>query len=503
MNSGVLSPARGNVMGNTKVAAFADAENDARNEKEKKTYTVSPVTGLRYSITKSNRLIQAKYKCSVLEEKIVYAALYAAQNKSFVETDDGYEVIISPNELREMTGYKGGSFYSKLQPAAQALAQRVYGVEDPEHDRFEYTNLISKCVYDKGEFKITFNRTQRNLIMNLTTNFTQLPVLMMKLKNVYAFRLYELLRSECYYKKNTPKAERTNLFLVSHSVSELKLALGVIDANEREVRRILSSKNPDYDKAVEKAKDSMYNVNGNFTRDVIAKAVKEINEKLDMHVDYKTRRKGSQLHDIEFVVMMKEEKKEEPDKVLDEAELFEFHSKVLKLFDNKLGFSEVPRISRESDYDMSKLMEIREMMDNSKTVISNPAGFILKALEEGYQSNSKTNDNVQDAVVIESGVFSEAKKILGEKFKDEDVMNVLVAADNDIEKVKKAKGILDGKKRVSSAVGFIISAIKKDYKEVESYGKRYRDLQGQRRDESEFEEAFQKKTTEKLPFGDM
>lgn len=480
------------------------AENDMNDEKKKDLVAVSQTQGaIRYSISKSNRLIQAKYKCSVLEEKIVYAALYAAQNKSFVETDDGYEVIISPNELREMTGYKGGSFYSKLQPAAQALAQRVYGVEDPEHDRFEYTNLISKSVYDRGEFKITFNRTQRNLIMNLTTNFTQLPVLMMKLKNVYAFRLYELLRSECYYKKNTPKAERTNTFFVSHSVSELKLALGVVDANEREVRKILSSKSPDYDKAVEKARDSMYNVNGNFTRDVIAKAVKEINAKLDMHVEYKTRKKGSQLHDVEFVVSMNKEKEEKNDKKpeLNEAELFEFHSKVLRLFDNKLGFSEVPLISRKSGYDMPRLIDIRNMIDNSKTVVNNLAGFILKALEDDYKLNER-NDNTHDAVIIESDVFAKAKAILGEKFKDEDVMNILIAANNDLEKVRKAKGILDGKKHVSSIVGFMISAIKNEYKEVESYGKRYRELQGQRRDESEFEEAFKNKTSTKLPFGE-
>jgi plasmid replication initiation protein len=287
------------------------AKTKASAETQDTEANTNQVPNLRYSITKSNRLIQAQYKCSVLEEKIVYAALYAAQNKSFVETDEGYEVIISPNELREMTGYKGGSFYSKLQPAAQALTQRVYGIEDPENDRFEYINLISRSVYDKGEFKITFNRTQRNLILNLTTNFTQLPVLMMKLKNVYAFRLYELLRSECYYRKSIPKAERTNTFFLSHSVSELKLALGVVDASERDVRKVLSSKNPDYDMAVAKAKDSMYSVNGNFTRDVIAKAVKEINTKLDMKIEYKTRKKGSQLHDIDFVVTMEDKKREQ------------------------------------------------------------------------------------------------------------------------------------------------------------------------------------------------
>lgn len=422
----------------------------------------SQVQNLRYSITKSNRLIQAQYKCSVLEEKIVYAALYAAQNKSFVETDEGYEVIISPNELREMTGYKGGSFYSKLQPAAQALTQRVYGIEDPENDRFEYINLISRSVYDKGEFKITFNRTQRNLILNLTTNFTQLPVLMMKLKNVYAFRLYELLRSECYYRKSIPKAERTNTFFLSHSVSELKLALGVVDASERDVRKVLSSKNPDYDMAVAKAKDSMYSVNGNFTRDVIAKAVKEINTKLDMKIEYKTRKKGSQLHDIDFVVTMEDKKKEseETEVKLDEAELFEFHSKVLKLFDCKLGYSEVPLISRKSGYDMQKLIKIRTMMDNSKVAINNMVGFILKALEDDYQAKPFVND-----FAVDSDILDNAKEILGDKFKDDDVVSILNAANNDIERIKKAKGILDGKKRVKNAVGFMISAIQNDYEE--------------------------------------
>ncbi len=487
-------------MGRTKASTAVKEKIKDTEIQSEKSGSTNQVSNLRYSITKSNRLIQAQYKCSVLEEKIVYAALYAAQNKSFVETDEGYEVIISPNELREMTGYKGGSFYSKLQPAAQALTQRVYGIEDPENDRFEYINLISRSVYDKGEFKITFNRTQRNLILNLTTNFTQLPVLMMKLKNVYAFRLYELLRSECYYKKNTPKAERTNTFFLSHSISELKLALGVVDASERDVRKVLSSKTPDYDMAVAKAKDSMYSVNGNFTRDVIAKAVKEINTKLDMKIEYKTRKRGAQLHDVEFVVTMEDKKKESDDEgvKLNEAELFEFHSKVLKLFDCKLGYSEVPLISRKSGYDMQKLIRIRNIMDDSKVVIKNIAGFILKALEDNYQVNKAEFE--KKSPDKDSEIYNQAKELLQDKFKDEDIVSILDAANNDIEKIRKAKGILDGKKRVKSAVGFMIAAIKKDYEEVESIGTRERALQGVRHEDEAFEKAISNRTSKRLPF---
>lgn len=453
---------------------------------------------LNNSIVKSNRLIQAKYKGGVLEEKIVYAALYAAQNKTLMETDAGYEVLISSNELREMTNYKGGSFYEKLKPAAAALMQRVYGIEDPENDRFEYIHLISKCTYDKGEFRIVFGKEQKNLIMNLTTNFTQLPVLMMKLKNVYAFRLYELLKSECYYKKDVPKSKRNNVFVITHSIAELKLALGVVDASSKEVRGILESKRPDFDKAVAKAKDTMYSVNGNFIRDVVAKATDEINAKLDMHINYKTKRFGRQTHDVEFTIDLNGNKvdiAEEKTKEMSEAEIFEFNCNVRDLFDDKLGFSEIPLIAKTSGYDLDRLKEIKKAMQNSRTEIGNPAGFILQALKEGYKFDFPEETN---AIDIDPDVLQMSMKVLGKEFSEEDALAIVLAAENDFMKIKKAKQILDNQKHVNNAVGFMIAAIKKDYKEIESYSKEHRDKQGIVREDFDIDEWVRQKTINSL-----
>jgi hypothetical protein len=109
---------------------------------------------------------------------------------------------------------------------------------------------------------------------------------------------------------------------------------------------------------------------------------------------------------------------------------------------------------------MQKLIKIRTMMDNSKVAINNMVGFILKALEDDYQTKSFDDDSA-----VDSDMLDDAKKILGDKFKDEDIISILNTANNDIERIKKAKGILDGKKRVKNAVGFMISAIQKDYEE--------------------------------------
>lgn len=454
---------------------------------------------LNNSIVKSNRLIQAKYKGGVLEEKIVYAALYAAQNKTLMETDAGYEVLISSNELREMTNYKGGSFYEKLKPAAAALMQRVYGIEDPENDRFEYIHLISKCTYDKGEFRIVFGKEQKNLIMNLTTNFTQLPVLMMKLKNVYAFRLYELLKSECYYKKDVPKSKRNNIFVITHSIAELKLALGVVDASSKEVRGILESKRPDFDKAVAKSKDTMYSVNGNFIRDVVAKATDEINAKLDMHISYKTKRFGRQTHDVEFTIDLNgnaKDKVESKQPELSEAEIFEFNCNVKDLFDNKLGFSEIPLIAKTSGYDLNRLKTIKKAMAQSKTVIENPAGFILQALKEGYKFDF--DEEEESTAKVDSDVLQMSMKVLGKDFSEDDVSAIVLAADNDFMKIKKAKQILDNQNHVNNAVGFMIAAIKNDYKEVESYSKEQRARQGIVREGFDIDEWVRQNTIKNL-----
>ena len=453
---------------------------------------------LNNSIVKSNRLIQAKYKGGILEEKIVYAALFAAQNKKLLETHEGYEVVISSNELKEMTNYKGGSFYEKLKPAAAALMLRVYGIEDPENDSFEYIHLISKCSYSNGEFKIVFNKEQRKLLMNLTSNFTRLPMMMMSLKNVYAFRLYELLKSECYYKKDTPKEMRNNVFNIIHSVSELKLALGVVDSNAKEVRNILEREHPDYDKAISKSQSTMYNVNSDFVKYVISKAVNEINDKLDIHVEYSTKKLGKQIHDISFIVNLNgsKAKVEIPVKEMTEDELFEFHANARALFDNKFGLTEIKKISEESGYNIERLEEIKKAMDSSKVNIDNPMGYILKALREDYDfsySNCDAEDE-EDMATISPEIMEEAKSILGDRFSDTDVMSIIIVADNDLEKIRKAKEILDNKSHVKNAVGFILTAIKKEYKEVESYSKQHRDMQGIMRENIDYDEMIKQKT---------
>lgn len=433
------------------------------NNKEKLEYR-RPTAVIPYSLTngivKSNKLIQAQYKGSALEEKIVYAALYAAQNKTIVETPEGFEVKISANELREMTGVKNSSFYEKLKPAAASLARRVYSVEDPENDRFDYITLLSRCTYEKGEFKIVFNKTQKSLLMNLTSNFTSLPVLMMKIQNVYAFRLYELLKSECYYKKDVPREQRNNVFEITHSISELKLVLGVVDANSPEVRTILESKYPDFDLAVAKAKDSMYENAGNFIRDVIKKAVNEINEKLDIYVEYKTKRFNRQLHEIVFTVDLNKIRNIDPKvKKLNEAELFEFHSIVRELFNSELGYSEIPLISKESGYDLEKIKAAKKALDNSKTVVENKVGFILKAMQENY-------DTIEDEVEIaeiKPEVYQRACDLLQDEFSEKDINAIIIAAEGDIDKIKNAREIFDMQKKLDNPTGWMISCIKENF----------------------------------------
>ena len=421
----------------------------------------------RRGIAKSNKLINAKYKSTILEEKIFYAALYAIQNKTLGRTEGGnYKVTIYPNELRTLTQCTSGSFYSKLEPAAAAIAGRVYGISDRENDRFAYISLVSRCEYEHGEFTIVFNEDQKKLLTELSGNFTRLPLVMLKLKNIYAFRLYELLRSECYRAGKTNEATEEP-FILQYGLSELRLTLGVIDANNPDIKVILSSNNPDYDLAASMAKDSMYTDNRAFLQYVIKKAVNEINEMTDIEIEYATKKSGRQIKSIIFSVMIRKQKeaaKKPAARFLSEEEKLAYHMKVKELFGDALTLSEVITISKESEYDFDKIVKAKTVLDTTKTYKGNITGYIISAMREDYPAPTPASDeDEEDVYEISPDIHKAVREMLDDDFSDVDIDNIIIAADSDLEKIKNAIDLMYDQSDVKDAVAWIITAIKQNY----------------------------------------
>lgn len=350
--------------------------------------------------SKSNSLISSKYKASLLEQKLLNIVLARLQQKNYIDKgeEDGLVCEIRAKELKEMLGVTGGSFYTQLKPAAAAMTSRTIGFVNDEMESFKYISLITSAEYKNGIFTVKFNHELKKYL-NPKTQFTvlELPVIL-KYKSLYSLRLHEILLSRCYKKKRVGATKYTGKdtdgkhFKIEIGLSELKLALGVVNAESYAVQRVLNgSSAPDYDKAVEKASEKSFNTWYDFKKKVIDMAIKEIN-KVDngIMVSYEPMRggKGGKVYGLRFFVELanKDTKEhQEEQRVLSEDEQFDVQFQVKSMIKEKLNFKDIKTICNAAEYDIEKIKAAYQVAESSGD-ISNLVGFMVKAIKEGYSA---------------------------------------------------------------------------------------------------------------------
>lgn len=342
---------------------------------------------------KSNIIIGAKYKSTIYENKLFAAALYKLQNSALDDKNDDITVSMTGAELKKIFN-KGNSIYSHLKPTAKALVGRSIGIEDDEKKEFHYMSIVTDADYAKGVFTITFNKKIKSKVYQLQNKFTllSLPV-MMDFKSVYSFRLYELLESETFIGNRNCQQTMDGGFEFVIGLSELKLELGVIDASEKKIRAILDGKEkPDYDKAVELASEKRYDDWRDLKKYVLEVATKEITEKTEMNLIYKPYRagKGGKIVAITFTIHYKDvEKKitdiEDVEKKITDDEKMEVIFSIKMLLGNEFSIADARNLAEASSYDLKKVTDAIDLMNESETEINNVVGWIIDAIKKNYQ----------------------------------------------------------------------------------------------------------------------
>ena len=350
--------------------------------------------------SKSNWLIGAKYKSGLIENKIMAIALDKVQKNEFRDEGEEGGLIcqIKASELRKLLDANSGSFYSQLEPVAQSMASRTIGMTDPEKREFEYISVINKAKYKDGIFTIKFNSDLKKYITNLQHNFTilELPI-MLKFKSVYSFRLYELLKSKAYYPKGEERED--NVFMISFDLNELKLDMGVVNAELDAVKKVLNNtKNPDYARAVEKSPEKTFKTWYDFRRKVLDVATKEICEKTDMQVSYEAKKggRGAKVYGIDFTVItnaksIQQQAVQKPIKKktidLTEEQKDEFIDNLSDYIEEPLKVKDLRSIADASSYDMEIIKKSYEMLKNSNSDVDNVVGWLVAAIQRGWADN--------------------------------------------------------------------------------------------------------------------
>lgn len=405
-----------------------------RNRKKKNMAKEKSETDLIYesendSFSKSNTIISSKYKSSLFEQKVFNIILARLQQKKYEEQNNGEELVcaVKASELKHLLGNYGGSFYSQLKSAAASMASRTIGFVNDETEMFRYVSLISCAEYESGIFTVKFNGELKKYI-SPKTQFTVLELqTILKYKSIYSLRLHELLLSRCYKRKKAGVSKFTTdgtkpdgrHFKIEMDLNELKLCLGVVNAESHIVQKILNgTKVPNYEKAVEKASEKSFNNWCDFKKRVIDTGVKEINKVNNgIHVEYEPLKGGvgARVYGVMFYVDLIGDEEtpevvEEVSEEITEEKEFEVKFQTKSMIKEPLSLKDITAICEAANYDFGKIKNAYDVASNASR-IDNLVGFMIKAIKDEYEKPvSKKRKNSFDNFHQREYDYSELEK---------------------------------------------------------------------------------------------
>jgi plasmid replication initiation protein len=150
-------------------------------------------------VVKSNKVLEASYKMSLAEQRILLACIAKIQKKEVLLEDNQFE--ISAIEIADLTELKQAThIYRFLEEAAEKLSKRQVIINDPDPDkpktRKRTINWISCIDHQPGDGRviIQFSKAIIPYLSQLTRDFTKYKLQnIAKFKSTYSIRMYELL----------------------------------------------------------------------------------------------------------------------------------------------------------------------------------------------------------------------------------------------------------------------------------------------------------------------
>lgn len=376
---------------------------------------ISPFAPQSY-VKKSNFLISAKYQSTLLENQLLLMSLQNVRENSKGELVS----LIPSTQIMKLLNKQYGEFYTQLQKVAMKLLKNVVMIEDEEKKWFHASNIVSDAISSEGNFIVKFNNTMKPLIMNLTMKYTPLDTrIMIQFTSTASFRLYEVLKSKCYYPKYVDEDKKTNVFQHEFDLAELKVTLGAVDLSDERIARIINDKkNPDYDKLlkdIQKMSEKDKTINKpkystwyDFKRYILDKAVPEINEKSDIFVEYDVVRKGygGKISKIIFTIsnvdrdIVIENDEVVPVEEPSAEKLMELIEKADEIFDGQLVLKDVKAVLKASGYNLDKIKKAYKIA-REQSGIHNLAGWLIRAVENNYEAPVKNKKKDKNSSYME------------------------------------------------------------------------------------------------------
>lgn len=300
-------------------------------------------------IIKSNHLVNAEYRITPLEMKIIY--LMSMQIKKGDEDFKTYYLRIS--DFKEDLGLKDNkALYTRMIKIVNRLMQRVIKLEDENGDVEQFHFITySKHQSDNGTISIRFVPELKPHLLELKAHFTAFyDTNVLMLRSSYSMRIYEFLKQYELIGKRRMK------------VNEIKKKLELED------------------------KYSSYNM---FKKKVIKQAEKDLKKHCDIFFTFNEIKAGRKVDTIEFIIhrnrkaiLYKSGIEEQPDHSKDE----------IRELLSEMGLTK-KQITQYVDEEKRNPLYLQSLIEETKTrfetgKVKKPAAYLVKLIETGIQSKS-------------------------------------------------------------------------------------------------------------------
>ena len=202
-------------------------------------------------VVKSNQVIEASYRLSVVEQRVVLSAIAKIPKMCEVSDDEIYTVSVQ--DLQAL-GVHEKTAYRDLKEAVNRLYERSISLDiDDKLIKMRWVQRI-EFTDNQGIIALRFSKDILPFISNVKANFTQYMLSeVSKMQGAYSVRIYELLTQ---YKS---VGER------SIAIDDLRIMLDL---------------------------GSRYKTTGNLIAWVIDPSIEEINEQTDLKIQQNPKKQG-------------------------------------------------------------------------------------------------------------------------------------------------------------------------------------------------------------------
>lgn len=300
-------------------------------------------------VVKSNRLIEAGYRLTLQEQRVILLCITKIKPKEHLYTK---VFSISAAEYAEKFGIKLSNAYKELKQIIDTLYNRNVKIYDKEANVEGELRWVQKKLYfnNEGYAEITLTDDLLPLLSELKSAFTSYNLdYVAGMKSIYAIRMYELFKQ-------------------FGSIG--KRRIGVDWLKER-----LQIEN-------------LYPAFADLKRRVVDPALKEINGHSDLSVNYSVHKEAKRVISLDFI-FSKKIIDNESSRIIEHNPIEDDQNSDLIKELKSLGVSDNKLKQLIDQYDKERILRAIELTRyniETKQIKKTVTGFLVKAIEEEYSS---------------------------------------------------------------------------------------------------------------------